>query len=1071
MSRHLGRYAAAARDGASRTAAATSAGLPSTGPGSLLHHPAGVVADARVADTSPSTLAAIRATGATILAVDDGFETVSVAGTPVQLGAIADLPVVRWVQEEQAPIAGASSSAAAASAGASSAGASSSAGAPAAICPSGVVSEGDSVLNAASARSTYSINGAGVTVGVLSDSFDAKGGWAADVGNAELPGFGNPCGFGSIVNVLHETPDPATGADEGRAMSQIVHDLAPGSPITFASVAIEGQVAMAQRIRDVYAAGARVIVDDVLYPSEPWFQGGPITSAIEEVTGKGASYFSAGGNSNISVAGVPKGSYETAAYHPMGCTTIVANGTSDCLNFGSFANAHLTLDPGGEVLLAVGWNEQVNKVQSDFDIYLVDDSTGEPVAWGAEPNVISGRPIDGLYYMNDAWVSRTFSIVIGRYQTSAVPRLKVAVETSSGVTYIGWPSQFATAIGPTVLGHSGAPVVETVGAVPASLPTVLESFSSWGPAATCWYSTDSPNQTNQPLPACQSSTVDFVATDGTVNTVLGNPTGFGTYRFFGTSAAAPHAAAVAALLRQRAPNCTAAQVSAAMHAGTTAINGVFPVDARGAGRVNATAAVASLGLCSPATHLSVATVPTAVVGTPTSVRVTARNASEQRVPGENGLVHLTATPGGAFAATDLTLVEGEGVITLTPLVAGSFTVTATLAADGAVNGVSGSITASAAAFFHPVTPTRILDSRAGPEQVGPYSAPWGPKVTREVQVTGGAVPSNAAAVVLNVTVTSTTAPSFLSIWPSGEGFRLVSSLNWSTGQTIPNAVTAKVGENGKIQIFNNSGYADVIVDLVGYYDGIAGDGFTPVAPSRLVDSRLGLGGVSQWTPGSTQTVQITGATVPAGATALVANVTVTATSAYSFLTIWPGNLSRPLVSSLNWSPGQTIANAVTVPLSPTGAISIYSPSGNVDVIIDVVGWFASGSGAGFHPVAPIRSLDSRPGGPPVGAFTTPWGQGTTRVVDLTSPSMPSSASAVLGNVTVTSTSAASFLTIYPGGTPQPNPLSSNLNWLGSVTIANAFTSQLGAGGSAGKVNIFNPTGSVDVIIDVAGWYG
>jgi hypothetical protein len=90
-------------------------------------------------------------------------------------------------------------------------------------------------------------------------------------------------------------------------------------------------------------------------------------------------------------------------------------------------------------------------------------------------------------------------------------------------------------------------------------------------------------------------------------------------------------------------------------------------------------------------------------------------------------------------------------------------------------------------------------------------------VTRDVIVTGGSVPGGAEAVLLNVTVTNTTVPSFLTIWPNGSAQPLASSLNWVAGQTIPNAVTVKVGTSGKILVYNPGGSVDVIADVGGWY--------------------------------------------------------------------------------------------------------------------------------------------------------------------------------------------------------------------------------------------------------------
>jgi hypothetical protein len=374
--------------------------------------------------------------------------------------------------------------------------------------------------------------------------------------------------------------------------------------------------------------------------------------------------------------------------------------------------------------------------------------------------------------------------------------------------------------------------------------------------------------------------------------------------------------------------------------------------------------------------------------------------------------------------------------------------------------------------FTSLNPARILDSRPSGPQVGPYGTPWAANSDREVQVTGvGSVPGDAKAAVLNVTVTSTTAASFLTIYPNGATKPNASSLNWAAGQTIPNAVTVKVGASGKIRVWNPTGSVHVIIDVVGYYAD-AGAGFTSLAPSRVIDSRpppekVGPYG-TPWSLNTTRNATVTNVGgVPANATAVVLNVTATGTTAASFLTIWPAGQARPNASSLNWVAGQTIPNSVTVKVGAGGQISIFNPTGNVNVIIDVVGYFASGTGKDFHPLDPERIQDSRPAPDTVGAFNSPWGAGTSREVQIANfKSVPLAAEGVLMNATVTSTTAPSFLTIWPAGTTKPT--ASSLNWSSGVTIANAVTAKVGTNQ---KVGVFNNSGNVHVLFDAAGWYG
>ena len=120
--------------------------------------------------------------------------------------------------------------------------------------------------------------------------------------------------------------------------------------------------------------------------------------------------------------------------------------------------------------------------------------------------------------------------------------------------------------------------------------------------------------------------------------------------------------------------------------------------------------------------------------------------------------------------------------------------------------------------FVPVSPTRILDTRPAPLNVGGFVGPLVSGQTITFQVTGVAgVPANATAVVMNVTVDATTGSSFLTVFPAGEARPIVSNLNWVAGTTIPNLVTVKIGAAGQVSVFNLNGNAHVIADVAGYY--------------------------------------------------------------------------------------------------------------------------------------------------------------------------------------------------------------------------------------------------------------
>ncbi len=241
--------------------------------------------------------------------------------------------------------------------------------------------------------------------------------------------------------------------------------------------------------------------------------------------------------------------------------------------------------------------------------------------------------------------------------------------------------------------------------------------------------------------------------------------------------------------------------------------------------------------------------------------------------------------------------------------------------------------------FTALTPARVLDSRDG---TGGFNTPWGAGTTRSVTVAGaGGVPaSGVTAVVLNVTVTQTSAASHLTVWPDGQAKPDASNLNWPAGDTRPNVVVAKLGANGKVSIFNNAGNAHVIADVVGYYSS-AGSAYFAAPPVRTLDTRDGTGGIAgPIGPGATVTLKVAGrAGVSYLATSVVLNVTVTQPSAGSHLTVWPTGQAKPVASNLNWSAGQTVPNLVVVKVGSNGSINLYNNSGTAHVIADVVGYY------------------------------------------------------------------------------------------------------------------------------------
>lgn len=248
--------------------------------------------------------------------------------------------------------------------------------------------------------------------------------------------------------------------------------------------------------------------------------------------------------------------------------------------------------------------------------------------------------------------------------------------------------------------------------------------------------------------------------------------------------------------------------------------------------------------------------------------------------------------------------------------------------------------------FTGITPNRILDTRPT-SNVGPYATRFGAAEDRQLVVTGGDVPADATGVVLNVTALNATQTSHLTVYPAGVGRPNVSNLNFGLFHVVPNLVMVKVGVDGKIRIFNNSGATDVLVDVVGYYRAGGTGRFTPTAsPVRILDTRTGAGtggsGTAKVGPADTRTLQVAGANgIPGGATAVIMNVTVTGPTTGSHLTVFPDGVPMPKASNLNFFAGMTVPNLVMVKLGTGGRVQLYNNSGATHVIADVAGYITA----------------------------------------------------------------------------------------------------------------------------------
>jgi hypothetical protein len=404
-------------------------------------------------------------------------------------------------------------------------------------------------------------------------------------------------------------------------------------------------------------------------------------------------------------------------------------------------------------------------------------------------------------------------------------------------------------------------------------------------------------------------------------------------------------------------------------------------------------------------------------------------------------------------------------------------------AAGVISAVcAGSIT-SPDAYYVPNGPARLLDTRKG---TGGTTGPIASHASVKLQITGvqGVPTTNVSAVVLNITAVSPSANGDATVYPDGGSVPLASNLNWRAGETEPNLVVVPVGSDGKIAIWNgSSGNVQFLADEAGYFTTSSAGGvstYTAVGPVRAMDTRHGTGGVplAKIPGGGAVSLQVGGATfgtgadqvtIPSGITAVAMNVTTVDTAGNGDLTVYPDETSSgtsipvPIVSNLNFTTGQTVANMVIVPVGADGVVGFYNgggSSGSTDAIADIAGYFSSGTGgAKYHAIGPARLLDTRSGlGEDLDTGKAISSEGT-----LTLP-LPSSYSAVVANLTVVSPSSNGFLSGYAAGGTLP--LVSNVNFRTGQTIPNLAIVPSDSGASF----YYSGTGTTQLLVDMAGYF-
>jgi hypothetical protein len=402
-----------------------------------------------------------------------------------------------------------------------------------------VTSQGDKAMRADLARQMYGLTGAGSKIGIISDSYNRTGGASAGVASGDLP---------ANVQVLADYLQP-TAMDEGRAMAELVHDVAPGASMAF-HTAEGGQAVFAKGIKDLAAAGCNIIVDDIIYYAEPFFQDGIIAQAVDEaVTAHNVSYFTSAGNQ-------ARSSYQSG-FKNSG-VTIPNYGQAHDFGNGDIRQ-RITIPAGGNFQMALQWDDPFFSVsggpgaQSDLDI-LAYSPEGNLVSGSFSIN-IGGDPFEFMWLSNDGNSPISFDLVIVKFE-GPDPGLIKWVNFGSRDLSIEYDTKSSALYGHANAARAVSVAAAPYGSTPAYNPALstalVEDFSSAG-GTPILFSTSGQRINGRVGTTRQKP--DITAVDG-VNTTFFYPgddtDGDGFPNFYGTSAAAPHAAAVAALLQQRA---------------------------------------------------------------------------------------------------------------------------------------------------------------------------------------------------------------------------------------------------------------------------------------------------------------------------------------------------------------------------------------------------------------------------------------------------------------------------------------------------------------------------------------
>jgi hypothetical protein len=391
-----------------------------------------------------------------------------------------------------------------------------------------------------------------------------------------------------------------------------------------------------------------------------------------------------------------------------------------------------------------------------------------------------------------------------------------------------------------------------------------------------------------------------------------------------------------------------------------------------------------------------------------------------------------------------------------------------------------------ASTYHAITPARVLDTRPGTSNIGLKNKFVAGTVrtfgVAGVHFVGGgtsvAVPSGAVAVTGNLTVTGQTAPGVIALGPATTASGTATTLNFGLAENRANNVTLALGPGGNLSAVYRSATSgatvDLIFDVTGYFTAdSSGATYQPLAPGRVLDTRSGAGHIGlagKFLNRTVRTIGVVGvkgigwtsARVPANATAVTANLTITNASSDGYVAIGPTMTGTPSTSTVNTKKAKNTANGVTVALKggKLAAVWVGAAGSGADVILDITGYFtADATGLHFYGLSPYRVLNSS------GRFSS----GSPQKLALGgSGSLPAGSKGIAGNLTVAGPSSNGYAFVAPSITGSPS--SSTVNASAGLDAANGFDVGLDATGHLMLVWCGTAGSTAGMALDISGYW-